>query len=87
LGFDEGEIDSLVGDVSLGDEDIADAFNDVPDGERDEVRTKSFTVATDQIDDIEAAIELAKDTEELSHPINDNMNGNAIARVCNEYLR
>ena len=86
LGFDEDELDSVIGDVSLDDEDIAEAFGDVPDGERDDVRTKSFTVATDQIDDIERAIEQAKDREELSHPINDNMNGNAIAHVCNEYL-
>ena len=86
LGFDDEELDSLIGEASLEDEDIAEAFGDLPDGERDPIRQKTFTLSETQVETVESALETSKDMGEFPPGPNDNSNGNALARICNEFL-
>ena len=86
LGFDDEELDSLIGEASLEDEDIAEAFGDLPDGERDPIRQKTFTLSETQVETVESALETSKDMGEFPPGPNDNNNGNALARICNEFL-
>jgi ParB family chromosome partitioning protein len=86
LGFDEDELESVIGEASLDDEDIAEAFGDLPDDGRDPIRQKTFTLSEEQVDTVEDAIEAAKGMGEFPPGPNDNSNGNALARVCTEFL-
>ena len=86
LGFDDDELDSLITDPQLEDEDIAEAFGELPDGERDPIRQKTFTLSEEQLNTVERAIEQAKDMGEFPPGPNDNSNGNAIHRVCTKFL-
>ena len=86
LGFDEDELDSVIGEASLDDEDIEEAFGDLPDGGRDPIRQKTFTLSEQQVDTVEDALDAAKDMGEFPPGPNDNSNGNALARVCTEFL-
>jgi len=86
LGFDDDELDSLINEASLGDEDIAEAFGDLPDGERDPIRQKTFTLSETQVNTVETALERSKDMGEFPLGPNDNSNGNALARICTEFL-
>jgi ParB-like chromosome segregation protein Spo0J len=86
LGFDEDELDSLIDEASLGDEDIEEAFNELPEGERDEIRQRTFTLSEDQLERVEDALDKAKGMGEFPPGPNDNENGNAIARVCTKFL-
>jgi len=86
LGFDDDELDSLISEATLGDEDIAEAFGDLPDGERDPIRQKTFTLSETQVETVEKALETAKDMGEFPPGPNDNSNGNALARICSEFL-
>jgi len=87
LGFDDGELDSLLGEMSMEDEDIQEAFGDLPDEERDEIRQRTFTLSEGQLDTVEDALDTAKGMGEFPPGPNDNANGNAIARVCEEFLK
>jgi hypothetical protein len=87
LGFDDDELDSLIGEVTLDDEDIADAFDDIPEGERSEIRQKTFTLSEEQLKTVDRAIEQAKDMGDFPPGANDNANGNALHRVCDKFLQ
>jgi len=86
LGFDDGELDSLLGEASMEDEDIQEAFGDLPDDGRDPIRQRTFTLSEDQLETVEEALDVAKGMGEFPGGPNDNENGNALARVCSEFL-
>ena len=86
LGFDDDELDSLISEASLDDEDIAEAFGELPDGERDEVRQRTFTLSEIQLEVVEEAIDVAKEQGPFGEGPNDNENGNAIHRIAEHYL-
>jgi len=86
LGFDEDELDSVIGEASLDDEDIEEAFGDLPDGGRDPIRQKTFTLSEEQVETVEDALDAAKDMGDFPPGPNDNSNGNALARVCTEFM-
>jgi len=85
-GFDGDELDSLITEPNLDDEDISEAFNELPDGGRDEIRQKTFTLSKTQIETVEDALEASKDMGDFPPGPNDNNNGNALARVCSKFL-
>jgi len=85
-GFDGDELDSLITEPNLDDEDISEAFNELPDGGRDEIRQKTFTLSETQIETVEDALEASKDMGDFPPGPNDNNNGNALARVCSKFL-
>jgi ParB-like chromosome segregation protein Spo0J len=84
--FGDDEIDDIEKGIEPDEETIEDAFGDLPDGERDPIRQRTFTLAEGQVETVERAIEEAKEAEETDHPVNSNANGNAIAAVCESYL-
>jgi ParB-like chromosome segregation protein Spo0J len=86
LGFGDDELDSLISEATLGDEDIAEAFGNLPDGERDPIRQKTFTLSETQVETVENALETSKDMGEFPPGPNDNSNGNALARICSKFL-
>jgi ParB-like chromosome segregation protein Spo0J len=86
LGFDDDELDSLLGELSMEDEDISEAFGELPDDGRDPIRQRTFTLSERQLETVEEALEVAKDMGEFAPGPNDNENGNAIARVAEKFL-
>ena len=86
LGFDEDELSSLIEEASLDDQDIADAFGALPDGERNEFRQKTFTLSEAQTELVDEAIEQSKDMGDFEYEDNDNSNGNALVRICETFL-
>lgn len=86
LGFDEDELSSLIDEASLDDQDIADAFGGLPDGERNEFRQKTFTLSESQTELVDEAIKQSKDMGEFEYSDNDNSNGNALVRICEIFL-
>jgi len=85
--FDSDEIDDVEKGLEPDEEEIEEAFGDLPDGERDPIRQRTFTLAEEQLDTVETAVERAKDDADTDHPVNSNENGNALAAVCEAYLR
>jgi len=86
-GFSSDGIDDVEKGVEPDEEEIEEAFDDLPDGERDPIRQRTFTLAEEQLDTVETAVERAKENAETDHPVNSNDNGNALAVVCEGYLR
>jgi len=86
LGFGDKELDSLLGEMSMEDADIKQAFDDLPTGERSEIRQRTFTLSEDQLDTVERALDIAKGKGDFPPGPNDNVNGNAIARVADKYI-
>lgn len=79
------DLDTLLEDVSLDGDDMADAFGDVPDGERDPIRQKTFTLSAHQVEIVDQALDEAKEQGDFPDGPNENSNGNALARVCRQY--
>jgi len=86
-GFDTDGVDDVEKGLEPDEEEIEEAFGDLPDGDRDPIRQRTFTLAEEQLDTVETAIERAKENADTDHPVNSNQNGNAIAAVCEAYLR
>jgi len=86
-GFGGDEIDEVEKGLEPDEEVIEEAFGDLPDGGRDPIRQRTFTLAEEQLDTVETAVERAKENADTDHPVNTNDNGNALAVVCQEYLR
>jgi len=59
---------------------------ELPDGDKPEFETVTFTLHSTQSEILQEALSLAKEQGEFGE-INTNTNGNAIARVCEGYLR
>ncbi len=83
LGFDEAELAELLGHV--GGED----FPELPDGEGEEYQQMTFVLHRSQVEGVREAIELAKRGAGNGggEGSNRNSNGNALVRICAEYLR
>jgi ParB-like chromosome segregation protein Spo0J len=86
LGFDDDELDSILGEMSMDDEDIEEAFGELSDDGRDPIRQRTFTLSERQLETVEDALDVAKDMGEFPPGPNDNENGNAIARVAEKFL-
>lgn len=65
-------------------EELSDQFS-LPDGPRSPFRQVTFTLTVDQIADVQLALEKAKGVGAFTGTGNENCNGNALARVCQEY--
>ena len=79
-GFTQEEIDAL----APKDDGYGDDFT-LPDGEKDGFRQVTFTLSDMQYDDVMNALQAAKDQGPFEGTGNENSNGNAIARVCENY--
>jgi ParB family chromosome partitioning protein len=79
LGFDSDVISKLL--------DIDGELPDLPDGDRDPFQQKTFTLHDDQANLIDDAITKAKADPRIDTGLNENSNGNAIAWICEQWLR
>jgi hypothetical protein len=96
---DQAMLDELLDGVVTGDAGM-DAFLDglrgatvgeielpkLNDGDREPFQQMTFTVHDEQKDQIDRALEAAKRIGPFSDGLNDNSNGNALARVCELFL-
>jgi hypothetical protein len=67
------------------DGEWGEAFGGLPDGDRAPFQQMTFTLHDDQVEQVKAAIEAAKDIGPFDSE-NENSNGNALARVCETFL-
>lgn len=79
LGFDDDVITKLL--------DIDAELPELPDGDRDPFQQKTFTLHDEQADCIDDAIKKAKTDPRIDTGINENSNGNAIAWICEQFLK
>lgn len=100
-GFEPVEVDELIlgthgvesatsgvlGAVSTGAEvrDVTAAFGALPAGDREPFQQMTFTLHDDQVETVKRALNAAKSKGDFDGP-NENSNGNALARVCEQYV-
>lgn len=69
-----------------GADEWADAFGKVPDEDRAPFQQMTFTLHDEQVEQIRAALTLAKGMGEFADSPNKNSNGNALSRICETFL-
>lgn len=79
LGFNDDVIEKLL--------DIDGELPELPDGDRDPFQQKTFTLHDEQANTIDDAIAKAKSDPRIDTGINENSNGNAIAWICEQWLK
>ena len=79
LGFDSDVLDKLL--------DIDAELPDLPDGDRDPFQQKTFMLHDEQAGLIDDAIMKAKTSPLIDTGLNENSNGNAIAFICEQWLK
>ena len=79
LGFDDDVIEKLL--------DIDAELPELPDGDRDPFQQKTFTLHDEQAELIETAMAKAKLDPRIDTGVNENSNGNAIAWICDQWLK
>jgi len=79
LGFDADVISKLL--------DIEAELPELPDGDRDPFQQKTFVLHDEQVDLIDDAILKAKTSPQIDTGLNENSNGNAIAWICEQWLK
>lgn len=80
LGFDSEVLDKLL-DIELGE------LPELPDGDRDPFQQKTFTLHDEQAQIIDDAILKAKTNPCIDTGLNENSNGNAVAWICEQWLK
>lgn len=85
LAFSEAELDALL--ESAGSFDVDDAEPpDLPDGDRAPFQQMKFTLHDDQVELVNAAMRKANEAGPYEGEVNENRNGNALARIARGYL-
>lgn len=80
IGFDASELSDLMREV--GDAPLPE----LPAGDRPPYQQITFTLHDEQAELVKQAMAAAKSAGPFSTSLNENSNGNAIARVCEHYL-
>ena len=79
LGFADDVIGKLI--------DIDADLPELPNGDRDPFQQKTFTLYDEQANLIDDAIAKAKKDPRIETGLNENSNGNAIAWICEQWLK
>ena len=79
-GFTEAE---MVGAVF---QDMEDAMDGLPDGDKAEFQQVTFTLHDTQAEQVKEAMKLAKSKGAFVDSVNENGNGNALARIVETYI-
>ena len=82
LGFSDDELKKYIG----FDVEPLDEMPSLASGDRTTFRSMSFTFDESQKEDVERAIEVAKKMGAFEGTLNENVNGNSIARICSIFL-
>lgn len=83
-GFDEAFLDGLIGEFA-NTPTIAEAFGNLCQDETREIQQMAFVLHDSQIEVVKRALEIALKTHSDSD-VNQNKNGNALARICEVFL-
>lgn len=85
-GFSDEEITKILEGGGMFDIEAAE-MPTLPDGDRAPYQQKTFTLHDEQCEDVDAAVSIAKDMGHSQSPINENSNGNALAFICQFFVR
>ena len=85
-GFSDEEITKILEGGGMFDIEAAE-MPALPDGDRAPYQQKTFTLHDEQCEDVDAAVSIAKDMGHSQSPINENSNGNALAFICQFFVR
>ena len=83
--FDPVELEALLS--AEGEPDWADSIGGLPDGEKSPFQQMTITVTNAQAEVVQEAFKQAKAKGDFGNTGNENSNGNALARVCESYVR
>ncbi len=88
LGFTDEELDAIIdGAKAVGDDEWGGALGDLPEGDRAPIQTMTFTLHDDQVAVVKEAMDHARTLGPFVDTGNENGNGNALARICETFLR
>ena len=85
-GFTDEEIGQILESVGVFDTQESE-LPALPDGDRAPYQQKTFTFHDEQAEAVDLAIQIAKDMGHNQSPINENSNGNALAFICQSFIR
>ena len=80
IGFDASELDGLMREVAEA------GYPVLPEGDRAPYQQITFLLHDEQVKIVQAAVTAAKQRGPFVGTHNDNVNGNALARICAAYL-
>lgn len=80
-GFSELEL-SFLDEEKPDDSEWGDALGDIPSGDRATLSSMNFTLTEEQVATVKDAISVAKGMGEFDESVNQNSNGNSLARIC-----
>lgn len=80
LGFDGGELNAFLGDAETAE------MPGLASGDREPFQQMTFTLHDEQVEQVKAAMDAAKDMGAFVDSPNENSNGNALARICETFL-
>lgn len=80
LGFSEEELNAMLADIA------EEEMPDLPSGDRQPIQQMAFILHDDQVEIIKDALGVAKDIGPFIDTGNENVNGNALARICELFL-
>ena len=83
-GFTDDALKELMSEFHI-DPDEFDGLS-VPDGDKPEFQEMTFTLHDMQAEEVKRALSLAKGAGLFVDSPNENSNGNALARICEEYV-
>lgn len=82
-GYKQSDLDALLAGLTPPDADAwGDAFDAVPDGDKEPFQQMTFTLHDSQVDAVKEALSAARNTP---HPDNANSNGNALWALAEAY--
>tara|TARA_R100000995_G_scaffold1711_5_gene1112 strand:- start:2496 stop:3125 length:630 start_codon:yes stop_codon:yes gene_type:complete len=80
--FTADDLDKMIG----ADVEALDGMPELSDADKSPLQQQTFTLSDKQIEVVNEALTVAKDMGPFADTINENSNGNAIARVCELFL-
>lgn len=78
-------LSELSDQIQINPQIVADDNFDLPSGDKAPFKELTFFLANDQVDLINSVLDMAKKTNDFSLSENKNINGNALAAICQYY--
>jgi len=85
-GFDDLDLEKMLEDQGIFDVDAV-GMPELSGEDRAPFQQKTFTLHDEQCEDVDAAVSIAKDMGHSQSAINENSNGNALAFICQFFVR